>query len=299
MAEQQAVQEILNKLKQKGIIDDEIEAKVKDVLNASANVGKKVMELLNNKYSIVSELLNYYIRFVELVNSDGDIADDAGIKYLEDLAKFVETHKKQLAELAKGFEKVLSELKDVKVQDSKLNKFIKAIILFGIFTIGVATAKSMNPEEIDTQAFYNAIKQAAEKFGISDNKLKELLDETRSIVKLIKPTAILFKAQTIIVNIITGVGIMLIVLAFKAKVGIKETLLTILGIRYRIFLARVLQKYPDKKVVLEALIKGYVYLVRIHYVTGLILSVLFTIIRMKGITIAMKASELIPNRITS
>jgi len=299
MAEQQAVQEILNKLKQKGIIDDEIEAKVKDVLNASANVGKKVMELLNNKYSIVSELLNYYIRFIELVNSNKDIEDSAGIKYLEDLAEFVEIHKEQLAELAKGFEKILSELKDVKTQDSKLNKFIKAIILFGIFTIGVATAKSMNPEEIDMQAFYNAIKQAAEKFGISDDKLKNLLDETHSIIRFIKSTAALFKAQTIIANVITGISIILIVLAIKAKAGIKETLLTIFGIRYRIFLARVLQKYPDKKVVLEALIKGYVYLVRAHYVMALILGILFAIIHIKGMNIARKASELIPNRITS
>jgi len=294
MAEQQAVQEILSKLKQKRIIDDQVKPEIEKLLNVSTNIGKKVIELLNNKYSTVNEFLDYYIEFIELVKGNKDIKEDTAVEYLKNLAEFVETNRKQLAELAKGFEKILSELNDVKhIQDEKLSKFIKGIILFGIFTIGVTSIKSTNLEEIDMQAFYNAIKQAAEKFGINDDKLKKLLDETHSIIKLIKFTTKLFRTQIIIANVITGVGIILIILAIKAKVGVKETLLTILGIRYRIFLARLLQKYPDKEVMLDAIVRGYVYLVRAHYVMALILGILFAIIHIKGMNIAGKALDLI------
>jgi len=283
MAEQQTIDKLISELERKGIsIDDETKSKLKSV----TELGKKLLGLVDKHYPIIPDLINYYLKFLE--QSKKQSVDD---KLIEDMVAYVKKHKRKIDELISGFYDIIKNAKTSEIKDVEIS-FLANALVFGLFLLGVSNiATAKYGENIDYNTLYEAIKEAAQKMGIEVEEFERLLEYARTNIKLIKIAKGVFITHTAITAMTAGLGIILIVLAIKAKLGLKDTILTILGIKYRNFLAQLVQKYSDKETLLKALVKTYVYLVRTRYVLLFVMIILYIVIKVRGKTLISNLSK--------
>jgi len=292
MAEQQTIDKLISELERKGIITSKadkevIEENLKSVFSSATELGKKLLGFIDKHYSIIPDLMDYFLKFLEQSKKQQAIDD----KLIKDMVAYVKKHKKEIDELVKGFHDIIKNVKTSEIDVAKTAYFFIALV-FGLFLLGVSNiAETEYGGNIDYNTLYETVKETAQKIGIKTEKFEKLLEYARTNIRLIKIAKGVFITHTAITAITVGLGIILIVLAIKAKVGLKDTLLTIFGIKYRNFLAQLVQKYSDKETLLKVLVKVYVYLVRTRYVLLFVMIILYTVIKVRGKTFINSISK--------